>query len=100
MNGLLDVGLLLSSFQIVHRRTSYDVAIIFCGPCNQHSFIAAEGALSRNTPTYLYFVMLLFYVQTFIFVFAAMLHVLHCFCNRSLCFVVNVIMLVRRTNKR
>ena len=38
MRGLLDVGLLLSSFQIPHGRTSPDIAMLFCGSCNQHKF--------------------------------------------------------------
>ena len=38
MRGLLDVGLLLSSFQIAHGRTSPDIAMLFCGSCNQHKF--------------------------------------------------------------
>ena len=38
MRGLLNVGLLLSSFQIAHGRTSPDIAMLFCGSCNQHKF--------------------------------------------------------------
>ena len=39
MRGLLDVDLLLSSFQIAHQRISHDIAMLFCGPCNWHNFI-------------------------------------------------------------